>query len=212
MLTHLRPALVTLAVFAVLTGLVYPLLMTGIAQVIVPTIAEGDEEARPLISDYPGTSRSPMWWEGRVYFLCDESGVINVWSMAQDGSDRKQLTKHTEWDIKNASLSAGRIVYSQGADLRIFEIATGEDRALRFTLSSDFDQQRDRWITSEYAVKATINPVHSQRKAVTRPDGRSSLGRCRCRRYTVPSAATGSRTSCARPPHSTIATGEAKTQ
>jgi tricorn protease len=108
--------------------------------------AEGDEEARPLSSDYPGTSRSPMWWEGRIYFLCDESGVMNVWSMAQDGGDRKQLTKHTEWDIKNASLSEGRIVYSQGADLRIFEIATGEDRALRFTLSSDFDQQRDRWI------------------------------------------------------------------
>lgn len=121
--------------------------------------AEGDEEARPLVSDYPGTSRSPMWWEGRVYFLCDESGVMNVWSMAQDGSDRRQLTKHTEWDIKNASLSQGRIVYSQGADLRVYEITTGQDRALRFTLASDFDQQRDRWIKKpmEYLTSAHLS-------------------------------------------------------
>jgi tricorn protease len=130
--------------------------------------SEGDEEAKPLVSDYPGTSRSPMWWEGRIYFLCDESGVMNVWSMAADGTDRKQLTRHTEWDIKNASLSQGRIVYSQGADLRVFEIATGEDRALRFTLASDFDQQRDRWIKKpmDYLTSAHLS-ANGDRVALT---------------------------------------------
>jgi tricorn protease len=121
--------------------------------------AEGDEEARAMVSEYPGTSRNPMWWGDRVYFLCDESGVMNVWSMSPDGSDRKQLTRHTEWDIKNASLSNGQIVYSQGADLRVYYIASGQDRALRFTLSSDFDQQRDRWIKKpiEYLTSAHLS-------------------------------------------------------
>ena len=121
--------------------------------------AEGDEEATPLVSDYAGTSRSPMWWNGRVYFLSDESGVMNVWSMAPDGSDRKQLTRHADWDIKSASLSDGRIVYSIGADLRAYEIAAGTDRALRFELRSDFDQQRDRWIKKpmEYLTSAHLS-------------------------------------------------------
>ena len=30
--------------------------------------AFGSREAIPLTSDYPGTSKSPLWWEGRIYF------------------------------------------------------------------------------------------------------------------------------------------------
>jgi len=41
MLKHLRPALVSLALFTALTGLVYPLLVTGIAQVLFPRQANG---------------------------------------------------------------------------------------------------------------------------------------------------------------------------
>jgi len=31
----------------------------------------GEPEAVPLTADYPGTSRHPMWWNGRVYFASD---------------------------------------------------------------------------------------------------------------------------------------------
>ena len=41
MLTHLRPALVLFVALAVLTGLVYPLAMTGIAQALFPRQANG---------------------------------------------------------------------------------------------------------------------------------------------------------------------------
>lgn len=41
MLTHLRPALVLLALFVGLTGLVYPLSLTGIAQIAAPHLANG---------------------------------------------------------------------------------------------------------------------------------------------------------------------------
>jgi len=41
MLIHLRPALVLLALFTLLTGVAYPLAMTGIAQVAMPKFANG---------------------------------------------------------------------------------------------------------------------------------------------------------------------------
>ena len=41
MLTHLRPALVLLALFVALTGVAYPLAMTGIAQLALPRQANG---------------------------------------------------------------------------------------------------------------------------------------------------------------------------
>lgn len=41
MLTHIRPALVLLAVFTLVTGLLYPLVMTGIGQSLFPKQAGG---------------------------------------------------------------------------------------------------------------------------------------------------------------------------
>jgi K+-transporting ATPase ATPase C chain len=41
MFSHLRPAIVMIALFTVLTGLAYPLLTTGVAQVVFPVQANG---------------------------------------------------------------------------------------------------------------------------------------------------------------------------
>jgi tricorn protease len=120
---------------------------------------DGAEEAVPLIPDYTGTSKNAMWWNGRIFYLCDEDGIMNLWSMNTEGSDRKQLTHHRSWDIKNASLSDGRIVYSIGADLHLYEIASGEDTLLHFTLQSDYDQEREKWIKKpiEYLTSAHLS-------------------------------------------------------
>ena len=64
-----------------------------------------------------------MWWKGRVYFLSDRDGTMNLWSMDENGKNLKQHTKHQGCDLKTPSLSHGRIVYQIGADLRLYEIA-----------------------------------------------------------------------------------------
>ncbi len=42
---------------------------------------DGTNEAVPLTADYDGASAHPMVANGRVYFLSDRDGVMNVWSM-----------------------------------------------------------------------------------------------------------------------------------
>ena len=49
-----------------------------------------EAEALPLSGDYAGTSKTPMWWNHRVYFLSDRDGTMNVWSMDEDGHDLRQ--------------------------------------------------------------------------------------------------------------------------
>lgn len=41
MISHLRPALVMLTLFTLLTGLIYPLAVTGLAQMVLPSSANG---------------------------------------------------------------------------------------------------------------------------------------------------------------------------
>ncbi len=122
--------------------------------------APGASEAALVTGDYDGTSKAPMVWQNRVYFLSDRDGTMNLWSMALDGTDARQLTHHDDYDAQAPSLSAGRIAYQHGADIRLYEIATGTDRAVPITLVSDFDQMRERWITAplDWITSAHLSP------------------------------------------------------
>ena len=127
-------------------------------------------EAVPLTPDYPGTSKDAMWWNGRVYCLSDRDGTMNLWSIDENGKGLRQHTKHQGWDMKSPSLSAGRIVYQLGADLRIFDTRSGADRAIPIELPSDFDSLRERWIQKpmEYATAGHFSPDGSSVVAVSR--------------------------------------------
>ncbi|WP_367875172.1 S41 family peptidase [Luteolibacter sp. Populi] len=121
---------------------------------------EGTPEALPLISDYRGTSKNPMWWQGRLYFLSDQGGTMNLWSMTAEGADRKQLTRHADFDIRNADLNAGRIVYQHAGTIHLFDTKDASDREIPITLISDFDQTRERWVTKpfEYLTDFSVSP------------------------------------------------------
>ncbi len=122
--------------------------------------AEDEPEAVPLTGDYPGTSRTPMWWQGRVYFASDRDGTMNIWSINEEGGDLRQHTFHKGWDVRSPSLHAGRIVYQVGADLHLFDIAVDDDRSIPITLASDFDQTRDKWVKKpvDYLTSSHISP------------------------------------------------------
>ncbi|OGD18438.1 MAG: hypothetical protein A2W03_00905 [Candidatus Aminicenantes bacterium RBG_16_63_16] len=120
----------------------------------------GGDEASPLTADYAGTSKNPMVWQGRIHFLSDRDGSMNIWSMDLKGGGLKQHTFHKGFDASSPSLDAGRIAYQLVADLRVFDIASGSDTALAITLPSDFDQMRERWVTKplDYLTSGHVSP------------------------------------------------------
>jgi len=138
---------------------------------------EAGREAVPLTADYLGASRNPMWWKSRVYFLSDRDGTMNLWSMDENGKRLQQHTKHQGFDIKSASLSQGKIAYQLGADLRLYDIASGQDRAVPIELPSDFDNLREHWIK---------NPIDYLSAAHFSPDGGKVVLTARGRVFVAP--------------------------
>lgn len=143
---------------------------------------DAGSEAVPLTADYPGTSHNPMFWKGRVYFLSDRDGTMNVFSMDERGNDLKQLTHHSGFDVKSASLSEGRIVYQCGADLWLLDMNTNQDAVIPITLVSDFDQLRDHWVKK---------PLDYLSMAHVAPDGSAAVFTARGEVFTLPAAASG---------------------
>ncbi len=122
--------------------------------------SEGDGEAVELTGDYDGESHSPMAWQGRVYFVSDRDGTMNIWSMSENGSDVRQHTVHSGWDVRNPALNEGRIIYQLGADLWLYGIALDEARRIPITLASDFDQLREKWVDdpASYVTSVHLHP------------------------------------------------------
>jgi tricorn protease len=137
----------------------------------------GDTEAKRFVTDHAGTSRRPLWWQGRIFFVTDRDGTMNIWSVKADGSDLKQHTRHTGWDVTLPSLWGGRMVYQLGADIHLYDIAADQDRVVPITLDSDLDQTRERWIE---------NPMDYLTAAHLAPDGGRVALTARGRVFVVP--------------------------
>jgi tricorn protease len=105
-----------------------------------------DAEARRLGSDADGAMHSPMWLSGRWYFIGNADGHDNLWSMAADGSDRRQHTRHAPFDVRAARTDGTRIVYQRGADLHAYTPGNDDDRVVPVALVSDFERRRERWL------------------------------------------------------------------
>jgi len=121
----------------------------------------GTAEAKRLMPEDSAASRTPMPWQGRIVFVGDRSGSMNLWSVKPDGSDARALTRHDGWDVLGAALDDGKIVYQLGADLRMLDLASGDDRALDVRIASDLDQSREHWVQNptDWVTSAHLSPT-----------------------------------------------------
>jgi tricorn protease len=110
---------------------------------------DGGTEAVRLAAGHDGSITRPMWWEGRLYVVSDaEGGVANLWRLDPAGGGAERLTTHRDFEVRGATLADGRIVYQHGADIRVYDIATGSDVVVDIRLGSDRSRARTRWIDS----------------------------------------------------------------
>ncbi len=141
---------------------------------------DGAGEAVPVAGDYIGISHNPMFWNGRVYFLSDRNGVMNVFSVDPSGKDLKQESQQKIFDVESASISGGHIVYACAADLWNLDVRTGKEAVIPISLTSDFDQLREHWVK---------DPIHYVTDTHASPDGHSAVFTSRGEVFVVPAKA-----------------------
>ena len=133
---------------------------------------QGKDEAVAVLAAKDANFKRPMWSQGRLYFISDKVGADNLWSAAPDGRDQKQLTRHSDWDVRNAAIDGKAIAYQLGADLRLLDTASGADRRLSFALLSDFDQQRVRQIKSPMEHFSDADVANKEERILVTARGR----------------------------------------
>ncbi len=133
---------------------------------------EGTEEAIKLTTDYTGESHHPMWFDGRVYFLTDRDGMMNVWSMNENGGDLKQHTTHKDFDVRYANISDGNIVYQMAADLWHYNISSNTSKKIDIRLVSDLDQLREKWDDNPSRYITSVHPDAEGKNIVITARGR----------------------------------------
>ncbi|WP_372942958.1 S41 family peptidase, partial [Shewanella sp.] len=116
------------------------------------------QEAQQLTTTHEGSVKQPMLWQQRVYFVSDQTGNDNIWSMSVDGTDIKQHTQYTQWQVRDAQLDNGRIVFQQGADIKLLNLADMAESTLDIELTSDFAHRREQWVNDpmDYATSTVF--------------------------------------------------------
>ncbi len=133
---------------------------------------DGKSEAVHLTGEYDGTSKDPMYYQGRIYFLSDRDGTMNIWSMNTEGEDMQQHTFASGWDLYEADMDNGRIVCQKGADIILYDINTGQEEIPAIELFSDFDQKRIQWISDPESKITSLNISHNGKNVVITSRGR----------------------------------------
>jgi tricorn protease len=96
-----------------------------------------------------GNLTSPMWVDGRVYFLSDFEGVSNLYSCAADGSGVARHTDHDEFYARHAATDGARIVYQCGADIWLFDPRANRAARLDIEIRSHRTQAVRRFVKAE---------------------------------------------------------------
>ncbi|MBX3599266.1 MAG: PDZ domain-containing protein [Rubrivivax sp.] len=109
--------------------------------------ADGRGDFRRL--DLPGNVTSPMWLDGRLWFLGDHEGVGNLYCCAPDGSGLLRHTDHDRFYARHAATDGERIVYQCGAELWLFDPASGRTRALEIAVPSARTQAARRFVPAD---------------------------------------------------------------
>ena len=105
----------------------------------------------------------PMWIGDTVYFRSDRSGEFNLFAYDTKNKQVRQVTRHDDFPVLNASSGAGRIVYEQAGVLHVIDPQGGKSEAprkLTIGVASDLRETRARFAKgSKWIRDAALSPT-----------------------------------------------------
>lgn len=136
---------------------------------------EKQNEAVLLTSEHEGSVRTPMLYGGRLFFLSNEVGIDNIWSMELDGSDIRQHTRFDDFAVRNAYLNGSKIVFQHGADIKQFDLVNNQTTTFDIKLQSDFAHLQTRYVDKPLSYLESANLGNDGDKVVLTARGRITV-------------------------------------
>ncbi|MEE4316097.1 MAG: PDZ domain-containing protein [Erythrobacter sp.] len=101
------------------------------------------------VTEIPGDRTSefdPVWMDGQLYFLSDRWNTrANIFRYDPASGALTQLTRESDWDIRNITAKNGRIVYEAGGRFHALDVASGGVSPLPIRLVVDLPARRPGW-------------------------------------------------------------------
>ncbi|HXW77080.1 MAG TPA: SMP-30/gluconolactonase/LRE family protein, partial [Candidatus Eremiobacteraceae bacterium] len=107
-----------------------------------------DADGSGIFSKLPlpdGNPCWPMWIGDRIYFLADHEGIGNIYSCTLDGGDVRRHTHEREYYARFPSTDGTRIVYSAGAEIRLYDVASDTTQRVEIATHSPMPQAARRF-------------------------------------------------------------------
>ena len=119
---------------------------------------KGDGRFKKLVN-LPGNLAGPMWIGSRIYFLSDHEGVGNLYSCPPSGRNVRRETHHEDYYARFPQTDGRRIVYASGADLWVFDPASGETRRIDIEVSSARPQRNRKFVdAARFLESFSVHP------------------------------------------------------
>ncbi len=89
---------------------------------------------------------APVWLDGVVYYISERDYAANVWSFDPATNRERQLTFHSDFDVKSLGAGGGTVVYEQAGYLHELDPSSGSTRPLQIMAEGDQNWARTRWV------------------------------------------------------------------
>ena len=102
---------------------------------------------------------NPMWVGNTVYFLSDREGPVTLFVYDTKSQKVSRSIENSGLDFKSAAAGPGAIVYEQFGELHLFDLKSGQAKAVTVTLAGDLPEVRPHFVSVAKRLKnADISP------------------------------------------------------
>jgi len=102
----------------------------------------------------------PCWVGDTIYFLSDRNRTMNLFGYDCKSQAVKQLTHHTDFDIRSLAAGDGTLAYEQGGRVRLFDPATSKSTPFKIHVAADLPYARPHYKKAASFIRnADLSPT-----------------------------------------------------
>ncbi len=98
------------------------------------------------ITFWEGTDNMPMWYNDKIYFNSDRTGVLNIYCCELGSKQIRQVTSFSDYDVRWPGLGPDGIVFEKGGFLYVMDLPSENVHKVEIELITDLHSTRTEYI------------------------------------------------------------------